>query len=108
MRVLFDQGTPVPIRRFLPHHAVRTAAQEGWATLVNGALLTAAEAAGFDVFLTTDKNLKHQQNLQGRRISIVVIGVAQWPGLEPHVALVVAAVDRTTPGSFEEVEIPTT
>lgn len=60
------------------------------------------------MFLTTDKNLKHQQNLEGRRIAIVVIGAAQWPGLKPHVALVVAAIDRATPGSFEEVEIPTT
>lgn len=107
MRVLFDQGTPVPVRHFLPRHSVRTAAQEGWATLVNGVLLTAAEAAGSDVFLTTDKNLKHQQNLQGRRISMVVTGAAQWRGLEPHVALA-AAIDRATPDSFDEVEIPTT
>ena len=60
MRVLFDQATPVPIREFLIGHTVRTAAQQRWDTLKNGDLLTAAEDAGFEVFLTTDKNIRHQ------------------------------------------------
>ena len=77
MLVLFDQGTPVPIRRYLAQHSVRTAAQQGRATLSNGELLTAAEAAGFDVFVTTDKNIRYQQNLTGRRVAIVVIGFAR-------------------------------
>jgi hypothetical protein len=106
MRVLLDQGTPVPVRQYLSHHTVRTAFQEGWATLANGDLLTAAKAAGFDVFVTTDKNLRYQQDLFKRRIAVVVIGDAQWPGLEPHVHLVVAPVDRATPGGYEEVAIP--
>ena len=108
MLVLFDQGTPVPIRRHLAHHTVRTAAQQGWATIGNGDLLTAAEVAGFDVLVTTDKNIRSQQNLAGRRIAIVVIGYARWPGLEPHVDRVVAAVNDATPGSYTEIEIPTT
>lgn len=83
MRVLLDQGTPVPLRQYLSHHTVRTAYQEGGATLANGDLLTAAEAAGFEVFVTTDKNLRFQQDLSKRRIAVVVIGHAQWPGLEP-------------------------
>jgi hypothetical protein len=106
MLILLDQGTPVPIRRFLTRHTVRTTTQQGWATLANGDLLAAAEAAGFDVFVTTDKNLPHQQNLTGRRIAIVVIGYAQWPGLEPHVALVVAAIERAIAGGYEVVDIP--
>lgn len=106
MLILLDQGTPVPIRRFLTQHTVRTATQQGWATLTNGELLAAAEAEGFDVFVTTDKNLPYQQNLTGRRIAIVVIGYAQWPGLEPHVALVVAAIDRAVAGGYEAVDIP--
>ena len=73
MRVLLDQATPVPIREFLIGHTVRTAAQENWDTLNNGDLLTAAEHAGFEIFLTTDKNLQYQQNLAGRAIAIVVI-----------------------------------
>ena len=106
MRVLFDQGTPVPIRPFLIGHTVRTAAQQQWDTLKNGDLLIAAEDAGFDVFVTTDRNIRYQQNLAGRTIAVVVVGVQQWPALKPHIALVVAAVDGATPGSYTEVEIP--
>ena len=106
MRVLFDQATPVPIRTFLIGHTVRTAAQEHWDTLQNGDLLTAAEHASFEVFLTTDKNIRYQQNMAGRTIAVVVIGVQQWPALQPHVALVVTAVNAATPGSFTEVAIP--
>jgi hypothetical protein len=79
MRVLFDQPTPVPIRRFLTGHSVRTAAQQQWAALKNGDLLTAAEEAGFEAFLTTDRNIRYQQDLASRSIAIVVIGVQQWP-----------------------------
>jgi hypothetical protein len=74
MRIIFDQATPVPIRPYLQNHSLRTAAQEGWDKLRNGDLLTAAEAAGFDLLLTTDKNICYQQNLAGRRIAIVVLG----------------------------------
>jgi hypothetical protein len=104
MRVLFDQGTPVPIRRFLIGHTVRTAAQEQWATLKNGDLLTVAEQAGFDVFLTTDKNIRYQQNLAGRNISVVLIRDQQWPALRPFVDRVVAAVNAAKPGGYAEVD----
>jgi hypothetical protein len=103
---LFDQATPVPIRPFLTGHAVSTAAHEGWDKLQNGDLLNAAEAAGFEVFLTTDKNIRYQQNLTGRKIAIVLIRKQQWPDLKAHVQLVVTAVNAATPGSYVEVEIP--
>ena len=74
MRVLFDQATPVPIRAFLDQHSVSTASQQGWDKLKNGDLLTAAENAGFEVFLTTDKNIRYQQDLTRRKIAIVVLG----------------------------------
>ncbi len=106
MRVLFDQATPVPIRPFLTGHTVSTAAREGWDKLQNGDLLNAAEAAGFEVFLTTDKNIRYQQNLTRRKIAIVLIRKQQWPDVRPHVQLVVAAIDTATPGSYAEVEIP--
>jgi len=107
MRVLFDQATPVPIRPHLKGHDVRTAAQQGWDTLKNGELLVAAEADGFDVLLTTDKNMRYQQNLSARRIAILVLGQQQWPQLRPHIQRVVEAVDGATPGSYAEVDIPT-
>ena len=106
MLILFDQATPVTIRPFLEGHTVRTAAQQGWDRLKNGDLLTAAEEAGFDVLLTTDKNVRYQQNLAGRRIAIVVLGQQQWPKLRPHIERVVEAVNAATPGSLAEVDIP--
>jgi hypothetical protein len=106
MRVLFDQAAPVPIRPFLTGHTVSTAAHEGWERFQNGELLNAAEGAGFDVLLTTDKNMRHQQNLAGRQIAIIVLGKQQWPELRAHVQLVVAAVNAATPGAYVEVEIP--
>jgi hypothetical protein len=97
---LFDQATPVPIRQFLTGHTASTAAHEGWDKLQNCDLLNAAEAAGFEVFLTTDKNIRYQQNLTGRKIAIVLIRKQQWPDLKPHVQLVVAAVNATTPAGM--------
>ena len=105
MLVLFDQGTPVPIRPFLKEHIVQTAAERGWDTLENGELLKAAEAAGFDVLVTPDKNIRHQQNLTVRTIALVVLGNPRWPVLRLHVKRVVAAVNGATPGSYTEVEI---
>lgn len=78
MRVLFDQGTPVPIAYALSGHTVKTAGEMGWDTLANGDLFCAAETAGFDVLVTTDKNLAYQQNLKGCRIPIVVLGRNKW------------------------------
>jgi hypothetical protein len=63
VRILFDQGTPVPLRNHLPSHEVATAFELHWSTLTNGDLLLQAEAAGFDLLVTTDQNLRYQQNL---------------------------------------------
>jgi hypothetical protein len=106
MRVLFDQATPVPIRAFLDQHSVSTASQQGWDKLKNGDLLTAAENAGFEVFLTTDKNIRYQQDLTRRKIAIVVLGRQQWPQLRSHMEIIVQAVNKATHGSYIEVDIP--
>ena len=106
MLIVFDQAARVPIRSYLEGHTVRTAAQQGWDKLRNGDLLTAAEEAGFDILLTTDKNMRYQQNLTGRKIGIVVLGQQQWPQLRPHIQSVIEAVNAATPGSYSEVDIP--
>jgi hypothetical protein len=106
MRVLFDQATPLPIRPYLVGHSVSTAAQQGWATLRNGDLLKLAEDAGFDILLTTDKNMRYQQKLSGRKIAILVLGQQQWPKLRLHVHLIREAIHACTPGSYAEVEFP--
>ena len=72
MRVLFDQGTPVPLRQHLTGHQVETAFELGWSRLSNGELLAAAESR-FDVLVTTDRNLRHQQSLAGRKLAVLVL-----------------------------------
>jgi len=106
MLILFDHSTPAPLRYALKGHVVVEAFERGWERLANGALLDTAEAAGFELLLTADKNLRYQQNLTGREIAIVVLGNAQWPTLRRYVERVVAVVDAAPPGSFAEVEIP--
>ncbi|MGO8733343.1 MAG: hypothetical protein ACLQVM_11180 [Terriglobia bacterium] len=109
MLILFDNGTPRTLSRYLiDHHAVTEARARGWEVLDNGELLTEAEAAGFEVLVTTDKNLRYQQNLADRKIAIVVIGKGRWSLIKPHVAKIVAAVNAATPGSYTEVDIPST
>ena len=71
MRVLFDQGTPAPLRHALAPHEVSTAFELRWSNLENGVLLREAEGR-FEVFVTTDQNLRYQQNLGGRRLAILV------------------------------------
>jgi len=106
MRILFDQGTPIDIRDSLPAHTVKTAYEQGWSTLTNGELLRAAEEAGFDVLLTTDKNLIYQQNLTGRRIAIVVLGQARWKAIKPMLRVLTENIERAKPGTYTFVEIP--
>jgi hypothetical protein len=74
--------------------------------LRNGELLDAAEAAGFHVFVTTDRNLRHQQNLTSRTIAIVVLSKARWRLIGNRLPAIAAAVTAGSPGSYAEVEIP--
>ena len=107
MLVLFDNGTPRTLARYLiGDHAVTEARARGGGELGNGELLTTAEAEGFEVLITTDKNLSYQQNLASRKIAVVVLGKGRWSLIKPHVARIVATVNAATPGSFTEVEIP--
>jgi argininosuccinate synthase len=107
MLVLLDNGTPRTLARYLiDRHTVREARARGWQELENGNLLNHAEAAGFEVLVTTDKNLSYQQNLTERKIAAVVLGKGRWTLIQPYVAQVVAAVNAATPGSFAEVNIP--
>lgn len=106
MRVLFDQGTPEPLRHVLTHHEVATAYERGWSKLKNGALLEAAERENFAVLVTTDSNLKFQQNLESRRIAIVVLSSPSWPRIQRALASIARALDRAAAGTYSEVEIP--
>jgi hypothetical protein len=106
MLVLFDHGTPRGIARFLLGHTVTRAKQRGWDTLSNGDLLAEAGRAGFDVFVTADKNIQYQQNLSGRKIAVAVLSTPQWPLVRLHTEKIAAAVNSAMPGSYVEVHIP--
>ena len=106
MRLLFDQGTPVPLRNHLQNHVEETAYEKGWSNIKNGDLLTLAETEGFDALVTTDQNLRHQQNLTGRKISIVVLLTTSWPRIKNYIDPVIEAIDNLQSSSYVELSIP--
>lgn len=106
MLILFDNGTPRGLARFLSGHSVEEARSRGWEELSNGELIEAAEHAGFDLMLTTDKNIRYQQNLAGRRIALVVLQHSQWPMVKLVATKIAAAVESAKPGTYTEVEVP--
>lgn len=106
MKVLFDNGTPNPIARSLTGHDIAFARRVGWHELKNGDLIRQAEEAGFDLLLTTDKNIRYQQNLSARKIANVVLGNPQWPDVQLYIDHIVAAVNAAKPGSYTEVKTP--
>jgi hypothetical protein len=105
MLILFDQGTPIGIKNCLQDHVVKTAWELGWSALLNGELLKAAENAGFELLITTDKNLQYQQNLAGRRIAIVVLGQSRWASIRSKLNQIRSAVEGVSPGSFTVIEL---
>jgi predicted nuclease of predicted toxin-antitoxin system len=106
VKVLFDHNVPRQLRRSLPGHEIHTAKEMGWAELENGELLDAAQASGFDVMVTGDKRLSREQHLEGRSLALVVLGTTDRKLLERDTAPVVAAVERSMPGSFEALPAP--
>jgi len=106
MLILFDQGVPRGLAESLRGHEVTEARKLKWERISNGELLNLAESAGFDLLLTTDKNVRHQQNLSDRKISIVVLGTSPWWLVRQHLGAIAAAVNAATPGSYAEAEIP--
>ena len=94
MLILFDHGTPRGITRALLEHVVKETRAQGWDRFANGELLAAAEEAGFDVLLTTDKNLRYQQNLKGRQLAIIQLPTNRWPLLRGLQSRIIIAVDQ--------------
>jgi hypothetical protein len=107
MLILFDHGTPRGLARELPGHIVSTAKEMGWEQLSNGDLLQAAEEAAFNLLLTTDQNIRYQQNLTDRKIAILVLsGSTKWSRVRLHCDRIGAAVSEAKPGTYAEVFIP--
>jgi len=103
MRILFDQGTPIPLRDSLHPHTVDTAAEMGWSTLTNGELISAAEQSGFDVIITTDQSLKYQQNLSHRKLSIVVLKTTSWPRIRRSIPSITGGIQSLPPSGYLEL-----
>ena len=105
MRILLDQGTPVPLRRYLASHSVDTAFERGWSKLQNSALLETAEQDGYQLLITTDRNLRYQQNLAGKQLAILVLLSTSWPRIQLRADDIQAAVDEIAPGDYREIPI---
>ena len=105
MKILFDQGTPAPLRHELVGHLVSTAMEKSWAELSNGELLRAAEDV-FDVLITTDQNMQYQQSLKEKHISVLMLTTTSWPRIKKHARVVADALARIQPGTFTVVTIP--
>jgi len=104
MKILLDQGTPAPLRHSLPGHSVATAFERGWSNLQNGDLIRVAEADGFQTLITTDQSLKHQQNLRGRKLAILVLPTTSWLKIQKHADKIPAAVNALKPGDYQELK----
>lgn len=105
MKLLFDQGTPAPLRGNLHEHTVDTLAEKGWSDKDNGELLDLAEREGYEVFGTTDQNLRYQQNLTGRQIGIIVLLSTAWPDVRLRMRESREAISLVRPGEVREVSI---
>ncbi len=105
MRILFDQGTPAPLRQHLGDHTVDTVAERGWSELGNGELLERAESEGYDILVTTDQNMRHQQNIADRQLAVVVLLSTAWPYVRLRTEEIRAALNGVRVGEFMEVKI---
>ncbi|SRR6266481_1004390 len=104
MKILFDQGTPVPFRDHLIAHTIQTAFEMGWSNLENGALLAAAEDA-FDLLITTDQQLRYQQNLAGRKLSVLVLMTTSWPRIKDHPPRIIDVLSQIKSGEYHEISL---
>ena len=105
MKILLDQGTPAPLRHYLQEHSVDSAFEMGWSNLRNGELLDRAEESGYELLITTDQQLRHQQNLASRRLSVLVLLSTSWPRIQSKVDVVREAIGEVQAGDYQEIII---
>lgn len=106
MLILFDHGTPRGLALALQGHTIKEAKAQGWDTLSNGELLKVTEEAGFEVLLTTDTNLPHQQNLKKRKLAVVILSKNRWSLVRRRMDEIAKAVNAARPGTYSVVDIP--
>jgi hypothetical protein len=105
MRILLDECVPWPMHRLLTGHACSTAQQLGWGGIKNGRLLQLAEKE-FDLFITSDQNVRYQQNLAGRRIAILELSTNKLRRIEAAAALIQSTIASIRPSEFRRLGIP--
>jgi predicted nuclease of predicted toxin-antitoxin system len=104
VKVLLDENLPHRLRNHLGSHEVFTVRYQGWSGLKNGELLQTAETDGFEVFLTGDQTMSHEQNLTGRQIAIVVLSAIEWHIIRQSLLTIKSAIDAAAPGSHHAIE----
>ncbi|MCC6591034.1 MAG: hypothetical protein IT168_30395 [Bryobacterales bacterium] len=106
MKIILDESAPQKLRLLIDaRHTVVTTWYQGWSGLKNGALLNAAELDGFELFITADQELTYQQNMDGRKIALVVLSTNNWRLVRTHISEITAAIDASAPGTFVFVDI---
>jgi hypothetical protein len=103
-KVLCDEQLPHKLRHALAEFETVTVQYAGFSGLKNGQLLSAAQLAGFDVFLTGDKTLEYEQNMRGRTIAAVSLSAAHWAIIKDHAGKIAVAVEMANPGSLTRVD----
>ena len=106
MKILFDHGTPAPLRHHLREHSVDRSAERGWELLENGELIKRAEEDVHKVIVTTDQSMGYQQNLAGRKLAVEFLMATAWPRVRLQTAEIRTAVEKVRPGEMMEVPIP--
>ena len=104
MRILLDECVPWPLRGVLVGHECNTPSRMGWTGIKNGDLVRLAENE-FDVFVTSDQNLRYQQNLESRRIAIIELSTNNLRKIERAAEVLRRAVANVRIGEFRRVEI---
>jgi len=107
VKILFDHGTPAPLRHSLHEHSIDRSAELGWELLENGELLTKAESHDYQVLVTTDQNMRYQQNLKQRNLAVVVLMGTAWPKVRLRIETIKTAIENSRPGQLTEVTINT-
>ena len=107
MKVILDEGVPEPLARGFPGHEISTLRALGWKGIKNGKLLDLIEDSGFDAFLTNDKRMEAEQQLQLRPFAILILSACNWPVIRPHLDKIVDAVDHARPGTVTKIDCGT-
>ena len=105
MRILLDECVPWPMHKFLQSHDCTTAPRVGWGGIKNGELLRRAEGK-FDLFITSDQNIRYQQNLAGRTIPILELSTNDNRRILAAPILIQSTIASIQPGEFRQLEIP--